>query len=229
MNMDSSLPHPSENQAEKSLTEKQKRVLEYLEQVQGRTGMVPSTREIQGHFGFASQTAALNHLRALERKGVIRREAGKARAVSIVSQLERERILDVPVYGQIAAGFGEAAMEELREGVVSIDSATLGLGTGAGKRAKLFALRVRGNSMIGAQIVDGDLAILEQRPGRHGEIVAALIDGETTLKRLMVEAGGGWLKAENPDFPELHPAEELVVQGVLVSLVRRFGGRRGIA
>jgi repressor LexA len=201
------------------LTERQKRVLEYLEEVQGRTGMVPSTREIQEHFGFASQTAALNHLRALERKGMIRREPGKARAVSILSQRSRERIMDVPVYGSIAAGFGEAEMVEEREGTVSIDVVSSGLGRGG----KCFALRVRGDSMVGAQIVDGDLAILEQRAARDGDIVAALIDGETTLKRLRLGRDGGWLKAENPDFPDLHPVNDLEVQGVMVALVRRLG------
>ena len=200
------------------LTDRQKRVLEFLEEVQGRTGMVPSTREIQEHFGFASQTAALNHLRALERKGMIRREPGKARAVSILSQRTRERSVDVPVYGSIAAGFGEAGMVEEREGTVSIDAVSSGLGRGG----KCFALRVRGDSMLGAQIVDGDLAILEQRPARDGDIVAALIDGETTLKRLQKGREGVWLKAENPAFPDLHPVQDLEVQGVLVALVRRI-------
>lgn len=202
-----------------NLTRRQSQVLEYLEQCQERTGLAPSTREIQEHFGFASQTAALNHLRALERKGVIRRQAGKARAVAIASQLRREQIVDVPVYGSIAAGMGEAALEQEEEGMVSIDAVTAGLSRGA----RLFALRVRGDSMEGAHLTEGDLVILEQRPGRSGDIVAALIDGETTLKRLVVDRAGAWLKAENPRYPQLHPMEGLSVQGVMVAMVRRCG------
>jgi repressor LexA len=198
------------------LTKRQQQVLDFIQVTQTRDGVVPSTREIQGHFGFASQTAAMNHLRALERKGVIRRQAGKARAVAVTSQLGRERIMDVPIYGQIAAGLAELSEQE-NLGVVSIDAASAGLG----KRANAFALKVRGDSMIGAQINEGDVVILEARPPKSGDIVAALIDGETTLKRYVATNGRPFLKAENPRFPELHPVSELVVQGVMVALVRR--------
>ena len=110
-----------------NLTERQQEVLDYISHMQATVGVMPSTREIQEHFGFASQTAAVNHLRALEKKGMIHRQPGKARAVAVVSQLRRERIVDVPVYGSIAAGFAETA-EQQEEGTISIDAATLGLG-----------------------------------------------------------------------------------------------------
>jgi repressor LexA len=76
--------------------------------------------------------------------------------------------------------------------------------------------------MVGAQIEDGDTVILEHKQPKPGDIVAALIDGETTLKRLVNERGTYYLKAENPRFPEIHPARELLVQGVMVALVRRY-------
>lgn len=200
-----------------TLTTRQQEVLEFIEQSQASRGVIPSTREIQEHFGFASQTAAVNHLKALQRKGIIQRLAGKARAVALVSQLHREPIVDIPIYGTIPAGMAvEAEQDNL--GTVSVDAVSVGVG----KTQKTFALRVRGDSMIGAQISDGDLAVLEMREPRTGEIVAALIDGETTLKRYVVENGRPYLKAENPVYPDLIPSEELIIQGVMVALIRKY-------
>jgi repressor LexA len=198
------------------LTRRQQQVFDYISGAQARTGFMPSTREIQAHFRFASQTAAVNHLRALERKGVIQRQAGKARAVAVTAHLERERIIDVPIYGQIAAGMAETVEQE-NEGLISIDAASVGLRPGS----RVFALKVRGDSMIGAGIFDGDLAILEHREPRAGSVVAALIDGETTLKRFVRSRDRSFLKAENPKFPDLIPARELIIQGVMVALIRK--------
>ena len=190
--------------------------MEFIASAQRESGVTPSTREIQEHFGFASQTAAVNHLRALERKGVLHRHAGKARALALVSTLNRDPIIDIPIYGSIAAGFAQL-VEESREGVLSMDTRTAGIRATAG----VFALKVRGDSMIGAQINDGDLVVLEQRSPKSNDIVAALIDGETTLKRFIVNRGNAFLKAENPRYPDLIPLTELVIQGVMVALVRR--------
>ena len=200
-----------------NLTKRQQQILEFIERTQRQTGVTPSTREIQAHFGFASQTAAVNHLRALERKGAIQRLAGKARAVALVSSLKRDAIVDVPIYGSIAAGYAELSEQE-NEGVVSVDIRTIGIRRGA----RTFALKVKGDSMIGAQINEGDVAILESREPRNREIVAALIDGETTLKRLVMNNGRPFLKAENPNYPDLIPVRELVIQGVLITLIRRY-------
>ena len=199
-----------------NLTSRQQQILEFIASEQRQSGVTPSTREIQEHFGFASQTAAVNHLRALERKGVLQRHAGKARAMALVSTLNRDPIIDIPIYGSIAAGFAELT-EESRGGVLSMDTRAVGLRSSA----QAFALKVRGDSMIGAQINDGDLVVLEQRGPRNNDIVAALIDGETTLKRFVVNRGQAFLKAENPNYPDLIPLTELVVQGVMVALVRK--------
>ena len=199
-----------------TLTDRQQQVLTFISSAQQKTGVTPSTREIQRHFGFASQTAAVNHLRALERKGVLRRHARKARAMALVSTLQRDPIIDIPIYGSIAAGLAEFN-EESRDGVLSIDARTAGLRGSAAT----FALKVRGDSMIGAQINDGDLVVLEVRAPKSNDIVAALIDGETTLKRFIMNRGRSFLKAENPKYPDLIPLTELVVQGVMVALVRR--------
>jgi repressor LexA len=201
------------------LTKRQQELLEFLKESQSQNGLMPSTREIQAHFGFASQTAAMSHLRALERKGVIVRLPGKARAVVFPEDLEREEVIDIPIYGSIAAGMAEMVEEE-KEGCLSIDIASLGIP----RNARTFALKVRGESMIDAHICDGDTVILEFREPRHMDVVAALNDGETTLKRFIREKGKAYLKAENENYPDLIPARELVVQGVMVGLLRNGRG-----
>ncbi|MCB1226872.1 MAG: transcriptional repressor LexA [Verrucomicrobiales bacterium] len=203
-----------------ALTERQSQLLEYLRNHQHQHGVMPSTREIQRHFGFASQTAAMSHLRALEKKGVIQRLAHKARAVVFPEQLDRPQILDIPVFGHIPAGLA-SAVEQAREGSISVDIDTLGISRGA----RTFALKVRGDSMINAHILSGDYVILEFREPRPKDIVAALIDGETTLKRYLLRDGVPFLKAENPDYPDLIPAQELQVQGVMVGLIRHSSKR----
>lgn len=198
------------------LTKRQKEIVDYLRLSQRRTGVMPSTREIQHYFGFASQTAAMSHLRALERKGIIQRLAGKARAVIFPGDLDRGEIADIPVYGSIAAGMAQDTQAE-QESSIAVDISALGIA----RNARTFALKVRGDSMIDAHICNGDTVILEFREPRKGDIVAALIDGETTLKRYVVEKGKPFLRAENPNFPDLIPAQELVIQGVLIALLRQ--------
>ncbi|MFM1558911.1 MAG: transcriptional repressor LexA [Roseibacillus sp.] len=198
------------------LTDRQQELLEFLHQSHHEMGIMPSTREIQAHFGFASQTAAMSHLRALERKGAIKRLAGKARAVVFPETLDREEILDIPIYGDIAAGMAQDVVPE-RDGCVSIDVASIGIS----RSTKAFALKVRGDSMIDAHICDGDTVVLEMREPRNGDVVAALIDGETTLKRYIMDRGTPYLQAENEMYPDLIPIRELVIQGVMVSLLRK--------
>lgn len=198
------------------LTLRQQEILDYLRLSQRQTGIMPSTREIQHFFKFASQTAAMSHLRALERKGVIQRLPGKARAVIFPDELDRGEIVNIPIYGTIAAGMAQEADQE-RHGCISIDISALGIP----RHARTFALKVRGDSMINAHICSGDTVVLEFREPREGDIVAALIDGETTLKRYLIAEGKPFLRAENADFPDLIPAQELIIQGVLIALLRQ--------
>ena len=197
------------------LTERQRDVLEFIQSEQREKGITPSTREIQHHFGFASQTSVMQYLATLERKGFLDRHARKARA--LITPVQKVRITDVPIYGQIPAGMATLT-EQTIEGHVSLDTRSVN----ASKNGKTFALRVQGDSMIDAHIMDGDIVILEDRKDvQNGDIVAALIDGETTLKRYVTEHGRPYLKAENPLYPNLVPARELRIQGVMVSLVRK--------
>src|SRR4051812_11453333 len=207
------------------LTERQRGVLEFIQNEQREKGITPSTREIQKHFRFASQTSVMQYIAALERKGFLDRHARKARA--LITPVQKVRITDVPIYGQIPAGMATLT-EQTIEGHVSLDSRSANVTKGG----KTFALRVRGDSMIDAHILDGDIVILEDRKDvQSGDIVAALIDGETTLKRYVLERGRPYLKAENPLYPNLTPARELRIQGVMTSLIRKqaLRQRRGKA
>jgi repressor LexA len=202
------------------LTERQKNVLDFIQREQREKGVTPSTREIQSHFGFASQTSVMQYIAALERKGFLDRHPRKARA--LITPAMKVRITDIPIYGQIPAGMS-ALTEQTIDGHVSLDARSANVS----KNRSTFALCVRGDSMIGAHIVDGDIVILEESKEVHnGDIVAALIDGETTLKRYVVEHGRPYLKAENPGDPNLIPARELKIQGVMVSLIRKQERRK---
>jgi repressor LexA len=197
------------------LTERQRSVLHFIQREQREKGITPSTREIQKHFRFASQTSVMQYIAGLEKKGFLQRHAGKARA--LITPIQKVRIHDVPIYGQIPAGMATLTEQDI-EGHVSLDHHSANVSKSHGT----FALRVRGDSMIGAHILDGDVVILEQSKEVHnGDIVAALIDGETTLKRYVIDHGRPYLKAENPRYPDLIPARELKIQGVMVSLVRK--------
>src|SRR6266436_6031486 len=197
------------------LTDRQKNVLDFIQREQREKGITPSTREIQSHFRFASQTSVMQYIAALERKGFLDRHARKARA--LITPVQKVRITDIPIYGQIPAGMSTLT-EQTIEGHVSLDARSANIS----KNREKFALRVQGDSMIGAHIIDGDIVILEDsKEVQNGDIVAALIDGETTLKRYVMEHGRPYLKAENPLYPNLVPARELRIQGVMVSLVRK--------
>ena len=204
------------------LTPRQQQVLDFVHSHRDRQGVFPSLREIQAHFGFASPFAVTRHLQALERKGALHRQPGKARAFSSPTLARRGPLLQVPLYGIIPAGLPAANEEAVEpDSYVSVDAASLGVRS----TARLFALRVRGDSMTGAHILDGDVVFVAPREPQPGQIVAALIDGESTLKRFLLQRGRPFLRAENPRYPDLLPAAELVIQGVMVGLIRRGGNQ----
>ena len=162
------------------------------------------------------------HLQALIAKGTLRRKPG-ARGLQLLDRFTGTQprsapaVVSVPIYGSIPAGLPEDTAQE-EEGCVLIDVETLGIKP----TARTFGLKVRGDSMIGKSIVDGDIAIIEHgvQP-RPGDVVAALIDGQVTLKTFVMQRGKPYLRAENPRYPNLIPQEELQIQGVMVALVRK--------
>ena len=201
------------------LTRKQQQILDFIQRGQRTEGATPTFREIADQFGFRSLTTVADHLRLLRQKGAVAAEPRQARSLRVMSPLHalRQRVADIPVYGSIPAGFAEDRKQEAK-GCVSIDIETLGLKP----TPRTFALEVRGDSMIGKCILDGDLVVLEHgMTPSNGDVVAALIDNESTLKTFVAERGKPFLRAENPRYPELIPVSELVIQGVMVALIRR--------
>jgi repressor LexA len=209
----------------RTLTPRQQQVLDFIQAAQEAGNSGPTLREIAAHFGFKSPKAAADHVTALRRKGALRHEPGRARSLRVLSPLHhlRQPVVDIPIYGSIPAGLAEDRRQEAR-GCISIDVATLGFKP----TARTFALEVRGDSMIGRHIVEGDLVVLEHgMTPRNGDVVAALIDNESTLKTFVQERGRPpHLKAENPNYPKLIPTGELVIQGVMVMLIRKAEGPR---
>lgn len=201
------------------LTLRQRQIVEFIQHNQERAGLVPTHQEIADHFGFRSSNAVREHLRLIRQKGILEASDGRARALKVVFPLQRfrQRVADIPVFGSIPAGLPQERTQEAK-GCVSIDIGTLNFKP----TSRTFALEVRGDSMIGKHIVDGDLVILEHGANpKSGDVVAALIDGESTLKTFLLRGSKPYLKAENPKFPDLIPAHELVIQGVLKLVIRR--------
>lgn len=201
------------------LTRRQRQICDFIEKTQRDSGVTPTFKEIAEHFGFRSLNSVTEHLRLLRQKGMLSNQSGQARSLRVLSPFQslRKRIVDIPLFGSIPAGFADKREQEAK-GCISVDIGTLGIKP----TARTFALEVRGDSMIGKHIVEGDIVVVEhgQTP-RNGDVVAALIDGESTLKTYVSDKSKPYLKAENPRFPKLIPAAELVIQGVMVALIRR--------
>ena len=197
------------------LTERQEAVFEWVVGFVQQHGLPPTVREIGRAFGITS-AGAFGHLKALETKGLLKRGPLGARSLEILTGgTEAGEGLRVPVVGRIAAGTPILATENL-EGHVTVD-ASLASADGAA----CFALRVQGDSMIDAGILDGDLAIIRmQSHAEDGQVVAALLDDEATLKRLRKRKGRISLEPANKRMKPIFPTE-LAIQGVMVGLVRQ--------
>jgi repressor LexA len=201
------------------LTKRQRQIMDFVLATQQTGEATPTLREIAEHFGFRSSRAVADHLDALRRKGYLESEPGKARSLRVTSPLAklRSRIVNIPLFGTIPAGLPQTR-EQDADGCVSVDMESIGFKP----TRNTFALRVTGDSMIGRHILDGDIVVLEHGPEpRNGQIVAALMDGESTLKTFVLKGRKSYLKAENPKYPDLRPAEELMIQGVFRALIRK--------
>jgi len=199
-----------------SLTDRQRAIYEFLLKTIREKGFAPSIPEIGRRFKIASTNGVSDHLKALEKKGYIRR-VGK-RAIEIVNQLGRSAMSatrQVPVLGRVPAGKPFLSEENI-EGVIAIPD-----DIGSGER---FALQVKGDSMIGAGILDGDRVIVKQQStAENGEIVCALIEGEATLKRFFKKGDVITLRAENEKYPPIKVSEgEFRIVGRIVGLLRKF-------
>ncbi len=198
-----------------SLTARQHQMLAFIQSKEPP----PTAREIAAHFDIAVGAVA-NHIKALRTKGYLAPVEGQrqARTLRVANSFRdrQRRVIHIPLYGSIPAGFADERHQEA-EGCVSVDATTLGVRPSA----RLFALQVKGDSMTGKHILPGDIAILEHgREPSTGDTVAALLDGESTLKLYQHNRGRPFLRAANPRYADLVPERELVVQGVMVGLVR---------
>ncbi len=194
----------------KSLSENQYRILEYLKERAG-VGAVPSVREICQAVGLRSTSSVQNNLDALEEKGYIIRDPMLKRSIRIVGQAENVR--HVPLLGTVTAGLPILAFEQVESYLpftcphVSPDK-------------EIFALKVRGESMLGAGILDGDILFAEKTPvARNGDIVVALIEDEATVKTFYKENGHFRLQPENDIFDPII-VNELVIIGKAIAVMR---------
>lgn len=193
------------------LTVAQREVLHFLEDRIEKGEPSPTYREICRRFGYRSTKAAFDHVVALEKKGYVTREKGFARGLQLV-----RKSVGIPLLGRIAAGLPDEALTTSGQRL-NLDPAFCGIRD----RSRAFALCVTGDSMIGRQIFEGDIVLLEHPADpRDGDIVAALIDNESTLKTFVHKEGKVWLRAENPLYPDLVPALDLQVQGVVRAVIR---------
>jgi repressor LexA len=216
-------PEPAEGAEGPGLTERQRRVLEVIRDWVDRFGYPPSVREIGEAVGLTSTSSVAHQLRALERKGYLRRDPNRPRAVGVLPPDEdgedsalagRPRPAYVPVVGRIAAG-GPILAEQAIEDVFPLPKEIVGEGS-------LFLLKVVGDSMIDAAITNGDWVVVRQQPtAENGDIVAAMIDGEATVKTFKRRDGHIWLMPHNPAFEPIL-GDDASVLGRVVAVLRRL-------
>jgi repressor LexA len=209
------------------LTERQRDILEFIRGFQKSRGVAPTHREICDHFGFSSYGTVYKHLSLLEKKGLIRRDWNQKRGVELVEndapaapsrQTESASsgaVRELPLFGYIAAG---------RPLEVDLSDETIAVPEHLTTRGDNYVLKVRGDSMIDDGILDGDLVIIAKREmADNGDMVVANVNGEVTLKRLYKEGERVRLQPANSMMGPIYAAaRDVVVQGIVVGLMRRF-------
>jgi len=203
----------------KKVTDKQRQVLEFICNYADENGYSPAIRDVAAQFE-CSVKGAYDHVVALEKKGLIDRAKNRSRSILLSSRgkqlLHIEEPRRIPILGRIAAGAMSYADEQV-EDYISMPLETLD-----GDSGQLFALRIKGDSMINAGIREGDIAIFREQPAAGiGDIVAAMVEDEATIKFFFRQAGRVVLKAANPLYPDMY-FNEVRVLGRLKSLIRVY-------
>ncbi|MEO6715608.1 MAG: transcriptional repressor LexA [Mycobacteriales bacterium] len=208
---------------ESGLTPRQRKVLEVIRDAVEHRGYPPSVREIGEAVGLTSTSSVHHQLAVLQKKGYLRRDANRPRAVEVFAARgddalaendERPTPAYIPVVGRIAAG-GPILAEERIEEVFPLPKAIVGEGT-------LFMLKVTGDSMVDAAITDGDWVVVRQQPNAdNGDIVAAMIDGEATVKTFKRRDGHVWLMPHNPAFSPI-AGDEATILGRVTAVLRKI-------
>ncbi len=203
----------------KGLTEKQGQIYDYIISFQQDHGYPPSVREIAVHLGLKSPSTVHFHLKGLEAAGLITKAEGKTRAITVAGGFPAGQPVEpprnqVPILGNVAAGAPILA-EQYIEDYLTFDT--------EGRQGEHFALRVRGESMLGAGILPGDCVVVHQQETfRNGDIVVALFEDEATVKTLRRKDGHIWLMPENPDYQPIN-GDRARLLGKVVAVVRRYG------
>lgn len=216
------LPEGSAAAGDQRLTPRQRLVLETIESAVYTNGYPPSMREIGRAAGLASLSSVAHQLSQLERLGYLRRDPKRPRAIEIVNPAEEAQAAVhsgsantamVPVLGRIAAG-GPITAEQAVEDVFALPTQVVGSGD-------LFLLQVAGDSMIDAAICDGDWVVVRrQSSAENGEIVAALLDDEATVKTLKRTGGKQWLLPQNPIYDPID-GDHATIMGIVTAVIRR--------
>lgn len=200
----------------KALTDKQLYIFNFIKETIESSGYPPTVREIGDRFGITVK-GAYDHLKAIEKKGYIRCTTNKSRAIEILSEKISKSSSDVqsiPLVGRIAAGSPILAQENI-EDYIKLPKSMVPSG-------ELFALQVKGDSMIEKGINDGDIAIIKKQDSAHsGDIVAALIDDEATLKTLKIADKKIHLIPANSRYKPI-VVDDVIILGKLVSLIRKY-------
>lgn len=194
----------------KPLTKSQQKVYDYIREC-AQESRIPSVREICAVTGLKSTSTVHLHLKTLEEKGLIERDKGLNRSIRLSGS---EKSTQIPILGRVTAGMPILAVEDI-EGYVPISESVR-------RGRELFALRVCGESMINAGILDGDIAIVHRTPvAENGDIVVALIEDEATVKRFYKENGHFRLQPENDAFEPII-VDEVALLGKVVAIYRNF-------
>ena len=198
------------------LSLRQTNILEFIKQEIRKKGYPPAVREIGEAVGLASSSTVHGHLQTLEDKGYIRRDPTKPRAIEILDStsdiLEAKKVVHIPIVGRVTAGQPILAVENI-EG-------TFPLPVDLVRQDNVFMLRVQGESMIGAGILDGDLIVVrQQNEAKNGEIVVALIGDEATVKRFFKERTLIRLQPENPTMEPIY-SQDVSILGKVVGVFR---------
>jgi repressor LexA len=198
-----------------TLTKRQQQVYDFLVAYLADNGYPPTLQEIASHLHVSGNLGVLRHLKALEREGLITRSPGSSRSITLTNRVERGSVL-LPLIGSVRAGVPELAMEEVEEHI-PVASVLV-------KSRDAFLLRVKGDSMIEAHILAGDLAVIRpQSTAENGDIVVVLIDGEATLKRFFHEGDRIRLQPENASMEPIFIAADtldVAIVGKLTGLCR---------
>lgn len=199
------------------ITARQQEVLEFIRDFIRNNKYPPTIREISLHFGI-SVKGAHDHVKALHKKEVIRCDSKRSRAIEILEKHSNrdlsEPVRRIPMLGSVAAGL-PVLVEENYDGSVEVPSSFL-------KNGDYFALEVQGDSMIGAGILDGDIAVIAQSPvAENGEIVVAMVDEAITIKRFYRESSRVQLRAENAAYAPIY-TRDVRILGKLAHVIRNY-------